>query len=188
VYLLEVEPLDLGPDVKAVGLDLCEFNEEREPARGPEAAKIWSRVLPTVAATEPWALDFFSHLDRVRDYCERHGIAWRDASSRSIVIPAPSVETQPAALAAFFTRFEGETFGARAGGPLPSADATLETDLARRGVDAYHPSFPLYFFCAICNFEQGSLVLLTRHLWAGEVIRRVKPVVADLDLEMRLPT
>jgi hypothetical protein len=103
VYLLDVEPLDLGPEVRAVGLELTEADENREPARGPEAAKIWSRVLMATAATEPWALDFFSHLDRVRDFCQRHHIAFHPAASRSLVIPGP----EPTALEAILNRFQG---------------------------------------------------------------------------------
>ena len=69
MYLLDVEPLDLGTDVRAVGLELTEADENREPVRGPDAARVWSRVLRATAADEIWALDFFSHLDRVREYC-----------------------------------------------------------------------------------------------------------------------
>ena len=42
-YVLEIEPIDLGPDVKAVGLDLMEV-ESREPAQGQDAAQICSSV------------------------------------------------------------------------------------------------------------------------------------------------
>ena len=45
-----------------------------------------------------------------------------------------------------------------------------------------------HFFCAVCGFEDGSLVLLSEKLWASEVIRRVRPVVEDLEVEVRLPT
>src|SRR5450755_2305863 len=88
-YVLEIEAMDLGPEVKAVGLELVEADIGREPVRGVDAARIWSRVLPAIAGPEPWALDFFSHLDGVRDYCERHAVAWRDGAGRSMVIPAP---------------------------------------------------------------------------------------------------
>jgi hypothetical protein len=91
VYLLDVEPLDLGPDVRAVGLELTEADENREPVRGPEAARVWSRVLRATAADEIWALDFFSHLDRVREYCNQHQVKYREAGTRSIVIPAPDL-------------------------------------------------------------------------------------------------
>lgn len=185
-YLLEVEPLDLGEDVRAVGLDLTEADENREPVRGPDAAGVWSRVLAAVAGAEPWALDFFSHLDRVRDYCGRHQIAYREATQHSIVIPAP----EPAALEALLDRFQGETFGARAGAAVTEPDPAVEGELARRGVDAYHKNFPRYFFCAVCNFQDGSVVLLSEKLWASEIIRRVRPALANLQgvaVDVRLP-
>ena len=186
-YVLEIEPLDVGPDVRAVRLDLAEDDENREPAHGPDAAEIWSRVFNAVAATEPWALDFFSHLDRVQEYCERHGIVYRQASGRSIVIRATDLPHDANALAELFERFEGETFGVRAGGLLESGDPALEGELARRGVDAYQPAFPNYFFCAVCNFEEGSLIFLSSRLWASEVIRRVRPVLEGLDVRVLLP-
>jgi hypothetical protein len=183
MYLLEIEPIDLGADVKSIGLDLVEADENREPARGSEAARVWSRVLRAAAGTEAWALDFFSHLDRVRDFCDRHGIAYREASQRSIVVPAP----EAAALDSLLDRFQTETFGARAGGAVIAGDPPLEGELAGRGVDAYHAAYRNYFFCGVCEFEDGSLVLLSEKLWAGEVIRRARPVLEGLDVKVRLP-
>jgi hypothetical protein len=182
-YLLEAEPLDLGPDVRAVGLELVEADENREPVRGPEAARVWSRVLIATAATEPWALDFFSHVDRVREYCQGHGISYREASQRCIVIPAVELSL----LEPLIDRFQRETFGARAGELVTAGDESLERELARRGVDAYHKAFQSYYFCGICGFEDGSLVLLSEKLWASEVIRRARPLLEDLDVEVRLP-
>jgi hypothetical protein len=182
VYLLEIEPLDLGADVRAMGLELTEADENREPIRGADAARIWSRVLLAIASPENWALDFFSHLDRLRDYCQRHQISYRDATKHSVVVPAPEL----AVLEPLVDRFQSETFGARAGGPLAAGDPTLEGELARRGVDAYHTAFAKYVFCAICNFEDGSLVLLSEKLWASEVIRRVRPALEGQEIEIRL--
>ena len=184
MYVLEVEPLDLGPDVKAIGLELAEADENREPVRGSDAAAVWSRVLRAVAGNEFWALDFFSHLDRVRDFCDRHKIAYREAGQKSIAIPAPEAAT----LESLLNRFQGETFGARAGSLAEAGDAAVEGELARRGVDAYHTAFPKYFFCAVCNFEDGSLVLLSEKLWASEVMRRVRPALDGLDVEVQLPS
>jgi hypothetical protein len=186
MYLLEIERMDLGADVKAVGLDLTENEQNREPARGEDAARIWSRVLRATAGEQPWALDFFSHVERVRDYCDRHQIPYRQTTGRSIVVPA--LETTR--LEALIKRFESETFGARAGALVSSTadgDQELERRLAQRGLDAYHAAFSRYFFCAICAFEDGSLVLLSEKLWASEVIRRVRPAVEGLDVEVRLP-
>jgi hypothetical protein len=184
MYILEIEPLDLGADVRAIGLELAEADENREPVRGPDAASIWSRVLRATAVSEAWALDFFSHIDRVRDFCDRHHIPYRNATPRSIVIPAP----EGGALQELLDRFQNETFGARAGAAVAAPDADLEADLAHRGVDAYHRTFTKYFFCAVCNFEDGSLVLLSEKLWATEVIRRVRPALDGLDVEVQLPS
>ena len=85
MYILEVEPLDLGPDVRAIGVELVEADENREPVRGADAARIWSRVLRATAGSDSWALDFFSHVDRVRDFCDRHHVAYREATQRSVV-------------------------------------------------------------------------------------------------------
>ena len=85
MHLLEVEPVDLGPGVKAIGLDLTDPEKNREPILGKDAAVIWSRVLPALAGAEPWGLDFFSHLDRVRNYCQSHEIPFREASERSML-------------------------------------------------------------------------------------------------------
>ncbi|HLV94708.1 MAG TPA: hypothetical protein VKS44_05925 [Candidatus Acidoferrales bacterium] len=183
-YLLEVEPLDLGPDVRAIGMELAVADENREPVRGMEAAKIWSRVLRATAGSEPWALDFFSHLERVRDFCGRHHIAYREANQHSLVIPSPA----QAPLQDLVDRFQNETFGARAGALVDSGDAEVEGQLARQGVDAYRVAFPKYSFCAVCNFEDGSLVLLSEKLWASEVIRRVRPSLEGFDVDVQLPS
>ena len=182
VYLLEIEPLDLGDDVRAMALELTEADENREPIRGADAAKIWSLVLRAIAAPEIWALDFFSHLDRLRDYLQRHQIPYREATKHSLAVPTLEL----AVLEPLIDRFQGETFGARAGGLLPEPDPALEGELARRGVDAYHTAFPRYAFCAICNFEDGSLVLLSEKLWASEVIRRIRPALEGREIEIRL--
>jgi hypothetical protein len=182
-YVLEVEPLDLGVDVKAVGLDLMEV-ESREPARGIDAARIWAASLIALAGSEAWALDFFAHLDRVRDYCLRREIAFEEKiPDRCLVIPAPSAE----ALTSLIERFSGETFGTRAGSLVAAGDPVVEGELARRGVDAYHTAFRNYFFCAVCDFENGFLTLVTDKLWTSEVLRRVKPAVAGLPVEVARP-
>jgi hypothetical protein len=182
MYLLEIEPLDLGEEVRAIGLELTEADENREPIRGADAARIWSKVLRAVAGDESWVLDFFSHLDPIRDYCTRHEIEFRDASKRSLVIPIPAAEK----LEALVDRFQKETFGARAGALAAGGDPSLEGDLARRGVDAYHNEFKKYYFCAICSFDDGSMVLLSEKLWASEVIRRIRPVLEAQEVEVRL--
>jgi hypothetical protein len=131
-YVLEVEPLDLGADVKAVGLDLVEI-ESREPARGIDAARLWAAALSALPGTEPWVLDFFAHLDRVREYCRLHGVDFEEkAFGHSLLIPA----LQGEALIDLVERFAGETFGVRAGAKLAEGDPEVEGELAARGVDA----------------------------------------------------
>ena len=67
LYRLEIESLDLGPDVRAVGLELID-PETREPVTGSGAAGIWAALLPALAGEQPWVIDFFAHLERVRDF------------------------------------------------------------------------------------------------------------------------
>ncbi|HKO03386.1 MAG TPA: hypothetical protein VJW51_01495 [Candidatus Acidoferrales bacterium] len=182
MLFLQVTTLDLGGDVRAAGLDLLAAGDE--PAHGPETAGIWARVLPALAGGESWSVDFFSHLKRVREFCARHGIAAREEHGRAMVIPAPPREQ----LEALVARFEGETFGARAGQALAAGDAELERELVHRGVDAYHPAFGRYLFCAVCEFSEGSLVVLSESLGAGEILRRVKPALAGLEVEVFQPS
>ncbi len=183
MILLEIEPLDLGEDVRSVALELTEADENREPIRGEQASRVWARVLRAVAASEPWVLDFFSHVDRVRDYCNLHNIPFRESGKHVIVVAAPELEI----LEALIDRFQSETFGARAGSLASAPDRAVEGDLARRGIDGYHAAFKNYFFCAACGFEDGSLVLFSEKLWASEVIRRVRPALDGQDVEVRLP-
>lgn len=181
-FSLEIEALDLGDDVRAVGIELIE-TESREPARGPEAVQVWSVIVPAIAGTEDWALDFFSHLDRVREYCQEHAIEFREAAGRCLVMPQP----EPDVLAGLFARFEAETFGVRAGGALRPGDAALEGDLSRRGVDAYQAAYPRYTFCLVCDFENGMVTLLSQSLWASEVIRRMRPAIERLEVMVSRP-
>jgi hypothetical protein len=182
-YILEVEPLDLGADVKAVGLDLVEI-ESREPARGAGAAKLWAAALGALPGNEPWALDFFAHLDRVRNYCQLRDVPFEEkASGHSLMIPAPSGET----LVELVERFAGETFGVRAGARISAGDPDVENELAAHGVDAYHAAFKNYLYCAVCDFENGFLTLLTEKLWTSEVLRRLKPATANLPVEVARP-
>jgi hypothetical protein len=182
LYRLEIESLDLGADVRAVGLELLE-PETREPVTGREAARIWAALMPALAAGQPWAVDFFAHLERVRDFCRQSAIAFREPNAHAIIVPQP----EHAQLQPLFERFAGETFGVRAGAPLLAGDASVEGALAEHGVDAYHAAFPQYLFCCVCDFEGGFLTVLSNHLWASEVIRRVRGALENLQVEVTRP-
>jgi hypothetical protein len=182
LYSLDVQALDLGPAVKAVGLELIE-TESREPLRGPEAASIWAAALHAIVAKEPLALDFFSHLDRVRDFCASHSVAFREAASRCLVIPEPSCDL----LRLLFARFEAETFGLRAGPSTQNEDPALEADLSQRGQDAYEPAYIRYAFCAICEPSDGWVTLLSQSLWPSELIRRARPALQPFDVYIARP-
>ena len=181
-FSLDVQALDLGGDVKAVALELVE-TENREPVRGRDAAEIWSAVFPALAGNESYAVDFFSHIERVREFCKTREIPLRDAAERCVVLPQPNQEQ----LRQIFERFEGETFGLRAGTAAQSADAALEGNLSKRGLDAYQPIYARYTFCAICEPEDGWVTLLSESLWPSEVIRRVRPAVRPFDIHIARP-
>jgi hypothetical protein len=181
-YSLDVQALDLGAGIKASGLELVE-TENREPLRGKIAAEIWSAVFPALAASESYTVDFFSHIDRVRDFCNLHEIKFREATERCLILPQPGREQ----LQQLFERFEGETFGFRAGTATQTADAELEGDLSKRGLDAYEGAYKRYTFCAICEPEDGWVTLLSETLWPSELIRRVRPAVQPFDLHIARP-
>jgi hypothetical protein len=181
-YTLDVQSLDLGPGVKAVGLELVE-TEDREPVTGAVASEMWAAIFPAVAADEPWTMDFFSHLDRVRDFCKSHSIPFREAADRCVVIQQPG----PAQRRQLFQRFETETFGVRAGAAAASADAALEGELSHRGLDAYQEAYARYTFCAVCEPEDGWVTLLSETLWPSEVIRRLRPALQPFDVYISRP-
>lgn len=181
-FSLDVQALDLGNEVKAVGLELVE-TENREPVRGKEAAEIWSEILPALSGNEPYEVDFFSHVDRVREFCKMRRFEWREAAERCVVIPGPRAQE----LREIFERFEGETFGVRAGSATQTADATLEGELSKRGLDAYQAAYARYTFCAVCEPEDGWVTLLSETLWPSEIIRRLRPAVQRFDVHIARP-
>lgn len=181
-YSLDVQALDLGNKVKAVGLELVE-TKNREPVHGNEAAEIWSEIFPVLASKEAYAVDFFSHLDRVREFCKARKIAWREAAERCIVISSPSVDE----LSQLFEGFESETFGIRAGSAAQTADAALEGELSKRGLDAYQQAYSRYTFCAVCEPEDGWVTILSETLWPSEIVRRVRPAVQIFDVHIARP-
>src|SRR5260370_30761913 len=155
-FSLDVQALDLGSDVKAVGCELVE-TDNREPVRGKEGGEIWWGIFLALAGSESYVVDFFSHVDRVREFCKSRGIALREAAERCVVLPQPN----QAELRQLFERFEGETFGIRAGTGLQSVDAALEGDLSKRGLEAYQQSSDRYTFLAICEPENGWVTRLS---------------------------
>jgi hypothetical protein len=174
--------MDLGAETKAVGLELIE-TESREPLHGPQATEIWTSVFEAAAGKEHFVLDFFSHLERVREFCKSHHIAFRESAGRCLVIGQPSKEQ----LRDLLGRFDGETFGLRVGDASANEDLSLENDLSQRGLDAYQEAYPRFTFCAICELSDGWVTLLSESLWASEIIRRVRPVLQPFDVYIARP-
>lgn len=181
-FSLDVQALDLGTDVKAVGLELLE-TESREPVRGKQAAEFWAATFPLLANSEPFVLDFFSHLDRVREFCGYHKIEFRETGSRSLVIAQPTKEE----LQQLFERFATETFGLRAGERTKEDDTALAGELSGHGVDGYQGAFERYSFCAVCEFDDGWVTLLSETLWPSEVVRRLRPAAQSFDVHIARP-
>ena len=131
-----------------------------------------------------------------RDFCRASNISCREAGARCVTIAHPNAEQ----LELLFARFETETFGFRArktvsaGGTVAAEgaskyleDVELESELSKRGMDGYHGAFMRYTLCAICDFENGSIVLLSEKLSSGEVLRRLRPVVTELGAKVERP-
>jgi hypothetical protein len=181
-FSLDVEALDLGPGTTAVGMELLE-TESREPVKGSEAAAIWAAVFPGLAVTETFVLDFFSHIDRVREFCKMNDLHFRQAAERCLVLRQP---TEPQ-LEQLFARFERETFGVRCGSSAEAPDEVLESELSHRGLDAYQGAYERYTFCAICEPEDAWVTLLSKTLWPTEIIRRVRPAAQRFDVYISRP-
>ena len=181
-FSLDVQALDLGADVKSVGLELLE-TESREPVRGREAAEFWAASLPLLAATEPYVLDFFSHLERVREFCAAHSIPFQETGPRSLSIPQLSQEQ----LQQVCERFAAETFGVRAGERIQEEDPELAGELSGRGLDAYQAAYKRYTFCAVCELDDGWVTVLSETLWPSEVIRRLRPAAQQFSIFISRP-
>ena len=179
--ILEIEPMDLGQDVRAISLDLVD-GPDREPVRGEDAAEAWSAVLPVLAGKERWVLDFLSKADRLRAFCKAKSIPFREVSRAVTVLTLSS----PEILAHLLQSLSTETLGIRVGNETQNPDAALEGELASRGLDAYHSAYARYSFCGICDLENGSLVLLSTSLWATEVARRIRPAVNNAGIQVQI--
>src|SRR4029077_13092269 len=121
--------------------------------------------------------------DRVRDFCAARKIAFRGAGRRCIVVPQPTQEQ----LRQLCERFEGESFGFRAGDRVKADDAGLTDELSQHGLDAYQAAYRRYSFCAVCEFEDGWVTLLSETIWSSEVIRRVRPAAQSFDVYISRP-
>src|SRR5262249_4910624 len=130
-----------------------------------------------------WSVDFFSHLGRVRDFCESHTIDFREAAERCLVIEQPD----PEKLRQLIERFEAESFGLRAGKAAQEPDAALEGELSRRGLDAYQQAYARYTLLAVVEPQDAWVTLLSETLWPSEVIRRVRPALARFDVYISRP-
>ena len=181
-FSLDVQALNLGAEIKAVGLELLE-TESREPVRGREAAEFWAATFPLLAGSEPFVLDFFSHLERVREFCTNHKIEFQETGSRSVMISQPA----QGQLKELFERFAGETFGLRAGARTKEDDAELGDELSGHGVDGYQSAYRRYSFCAICELDDGWVTLLSEALWPSEVVRRLRPAAQSFDVYISRP-
>src|SRR5262245_8910691 len=181
-YSLDVQALDLGNETKAVGLELVE-TENREPLRGKEASEIWSEIFLVLVGDEAYVVDFFSHIDRAREFCRMRKIAWREAAERCVVVPSPPASE----LRQLLERFAGETFGIRAGTTAGAPDPVLEGDLSKRGLDAYQQAYTRYTLCAVCEPGDGWVTILSETLWPSEIIRRLRPAVQRFDVHIARP-
>jgi hypothetical protein len=128
-------------------------------------------------------VDFFSHIDRVRAFCNLRNVSFREAADRCLVLTQPSENL----LLDIFERFEKETFGIRAGKSDQLQDTELEGELSRRGLDAYERAYRRYTFCAVCEPEDGWVTVLSDSLWPSEVIRRVRPAVQAYQVYIARP-
>jgi hypothetical protein len=181
-FSLDVQALDLGPNTNALGIELID-TQSREPVKGKEAVEIWAAVLEALPGAEPFVVDFFSHLDRVRGFCEQRKISFRLGAERCLVLAQPDAQQ----LHEILDRFSTETFGMRAGAAASDPDLALEGQLSKRGLDAYQEAYARYEFCAVCEPDDGWLTLLSDTLSSTVAIQRLRPAVQPFDIYISLP-
>ncbi|SRR5579875_300766 len=181
MIILEIEPMDLGNEIRATGLELLD-GADREPVAGAETAHAWSKIVPALAGREPWACDLYGSVERICAFCESKGTRHREVSKNLLVV-AP---VTAASFKELLERLPQETIGIRAGARVELPDADLEGELARRGFDAYQAAHEHYLFCGICDLASASLVVLSRVLWATEIARRIRPALADAGIEVQI--
>ena len=156
-YSLDIQSMELGDDTKAVGLN-CWRPRVASLCAAQFAAQIWSAAFPPLAAKESLVVDFFSHLERVREFCKLQGVAFREiAQLGSLVLTQPSQEQ----LRLVFERFEKETFGIRVGPAAEPVDAVLEDELSHRGLDISGGLRSLYILRGVRTGDLGSRCLAT---------------------------
>ena len=71
----------------------------------------------------------------------------------------------------------------------PSRKSASAERLCRRApllkaLDAYSSAYRRYAFCAVCEFEDGWVTLLSQTLWKSEVIRRVRPAAQSFHVHI----
>ncbi len=113
----------------------------------------------------------------------KQAISFREAGPRCIVVPHPAQEQ----LRQLLERFEAEAFGVRAGDRVNTDDTGLTDELSQHGLDAYQAAYRRYSFCAVCEFEDGWVTLLSETIWSSEVIRRVRPAAQSFDVYIARP-
>ena len=181
-FSLDVEALDLGPGVKAVGLELVE-TENREP--------------------------FVAR--RQRRFGRRSSLPWRMKNITSWIFSATSIALRSfarrgrssiakQACAAWFCRSRGRVncssfSSASKAKPLEFAREPLRKLPMPRWKATFpsaastptKPPMSATLFCAVCEPEDGWVTLLSATLWASEVIRRVRPAVLPFDIYIARP-
>jgi hypothetical protein len=54
-------------------------------------------------------------------------------------------------------------------------------------MDAYQNAYSRYSLCAICDFENGSLTVLSEKISSAEILRRLRPVLTPLGARVDRP-
>ena len=130
--------MDLGPAVKAVGLELIE-TESREPLRGPEAARHLGRGIDRSRRHRSLRLSISSVTSiAFANSAPPTPSPIREAASRCLVIPQPSLEL----LRLIFARFEVGNVRHARWSRCAKRRCALESELSHRGLDAYQPAYP----------------------------------------------
>jgi len=169
-YSLTWKTLDLGPGVKAIGMELIETRAAK-PVRGKDAIAILGRRSHCPRPHKRRLFSIFSGHPDASVISAQGTTRFSRSGGPLHRRAAPSDEPSPRIDRAV----RRETFGLRAGKGRSDRRYAIGERLSNAVLDAIRPPYTRYTFCVVCELDDGWLTILSEPLWPAKPFRRVRP-------------